>query len=61
MALLDLMLSSFHFPVLDVTFLSLFYSAGEYKKWQELKGSVLVACLCHCCECGGQDTRRWGI
>lgn len=36
MAMLDLMLSSFHFPMLDVTFLSLLYSTGEYKKWQDV-------------------------
>ena len=35
--MLDLVLSSFHFPVLEVIFLSLLYSTGEYKKWQELK------------------------
>lgn len=37
MAVLDLVLSSFHFPMLDATFLSLLYSTGEYKKWQELQ------------------------
>lgn len=36
MAMLHLMLSSFHFPMLDA-FLHLLYSTRECKKWQELK------------------------
>lgn len=55
--MLDLVLSDFHFLVLEATFL-------QHRRISEMaggEGSMPAACVCHCCACIGQDNRRWRI